>query len=144
MSLRPEQEAHGGSTYCGVAALSLMGKLDSLECRDMLIRWCVNRMVNGFQGRTGKDPDCCYSFWIGASLDILGEGHLIDLESTKSFTLSCCCHTTGGFSKYPDGHPDILHAYMGLAGLSVIKFSDPPLRELDARINISTRASTTF
>jgi prenyltransferase beta subunit len=24
--------------------------------------------VSGFQGRLGKDPDSCYSFWIGATL----------------------------------------------------------------------------
>ncbi len=47
-------------------------------------------------------------------------------------------YASGGFSKYPDGYPDALHAYMGLAGLSVI--GHPQLKPLDARINISTMA----
>ena len=64
----------GGSTFCAVASLSLMGRLDSAfspEERRGLARWCLRRQVTGFQGRPNKPSDTCYSFWIGASLEVL-------------------------------------------------------------------------
>jgi hypothetical protein len=44
-------ESHGGSTYCAVAALSLMGTLDVLSPaqHDKLVRWCAFRLNVGFQ-----------------------------------------------------------------------------------------------
>ncbi len=77
----PGMEAHGGSTYCAIAALQLMGRLDKTlgrgRRRERLIRWCVNRLsvgeegLAGFNGRPNKPVDTCYSFWVGASLTIL-------------------------------------------------------------------------
>lgn len=63
----PGQESHGGSTYCAIAALYLMGRLDDLPGKEELIQWCIERQLNGFQGRINKIPDTCYSFWIGIS-----------------------------------------------------------------------------
>ena len=34
------------------------------------MRWLLNRQCPGFQGRPNKDPDTCYSFWVGASLAV--------------------------------------------------------------------------
>ena len=44
-------ESHGGSTYCAVAALSLMGTLDVLSKAqlDKLVRWCSLRLNVGYQ-----------------------------------------------------------------------------------------------
>ena len=44
------QEAHGGSTFCAVASLKLMGKLDRIPRRNDLVDWCIARQVGGFQG----------------------------------------------------------------------------------------------
>ena len=46
-----DMESHGGSTYCAVAALSLMGTLDVLSRAqlDKLVRWCVLRLNIGYQ-----------------------------------------------------------------------------------------------
>ena len=62
----------GGSTFCGIAALVLMNKLDILSEKDVnrLIRWCINRQQSGFQGRPNKPVDTCYSFWVGATLKV--------------------------------------------------------------------------
>jgi len=62
----------GGSTFCGVASLSLMGKLDLLSSDQLegLKKWCIRRQQSGFQGRPHKPVDTCYSFWIGASLNV--------------------------------------------------------------------------
>ena len=50
----PFQESHGGSTYCAVAALWLMGKLDGVPNRDGLIRWLLDKQQFGFCGRVNK------------------------------------------------------------------------------------------
>jgi len=62
----------GGSTFCGIASLSLMGKLDFLSSVQLegLKKWCIRRQQSGFQGRPHKPVDTCYSFWIGASLNV--------------------------------------------------------------------------
>jgi len=94
----PGQESHGGATYCAVASLHLFGKLDKLPRKEALIKWCIERQISGFQGRINKDPDSCYSFWIGASLTLLGGYSLLDFNSIKGFTFSCE-QKKGGFSK---------------------------------------------
>jgi len=114
----PGQESHGGSTYCAIAALHLLNRLHQLPKRDQLIRWCVERQISGFQGRINKDPDCCYSFWIGATLTLLDSYHLIDFNALKGFTLTCET-STGGFGKCPGTYPDVLHTYMALCGMSL-------------------------
>jgi len=48
-----------------------MNKLDEgLKSKKDTLNWCLSRQVNGFQGRANKPPDTCYSFWIGAALDV--------------------------------------------------------------------------
>ena len=66
-------EAHGGYSFCGIASLVLMGK-ERLANTDRLLRWAVNRqmrMEGGFQGRTNKLVDGCYSFWQGGIFPLL-------------------------------------------------------------------------
>eukprot|EP00884_Botryococcus_braunii_P010891 jgi/Botrbrau1/19803/Bobra.0124s0049.3 len=62
---RPGNEAHGGYTFCGLAALMLIDRADVLDLPSLL-RWVVNRqgpLEGGFMGRTNKLVDGCYSFW---------------------------------------------------------------------------------
>ena len=50
-----------------------MGQLEtalSKEKFEGLKQWCLQRQKSGFQGRPNKDVDTCYSFWVGASLDV--------------------------------------------------------------------------
>lgn len=63
----------GGSTFCALASLVLMNQLDSSLVADELEqikRWCLFRQKSGFQGRPNKPVDTCYSFWVGASLEV--------------------------------------------------------------------------
>lgn len=69
-SLLPKAESHGGAAYCALASLSLIKRLDKID-RDSVVKWCLLRQESGFQGRINKDPDTCYSFWIGASLSVI-------------------------------------------------------------------------
>ncbi len=62
----------GGSTFCAIASLFLMGKLEILSANQIekLKLWCLNRQTTGFNGRVNKPWDTCYSFWIGSTLKV--------------------------------------------------------------------------
>ncbi|XP_014486780.1 PREDICTED: geranylgeranyl transferase type-1 subunit beta [Dinoponera quadriceps] len=135
----PGLESHGGSTFCAVASLILMGqrKLSS-EQLARLSRWCLMRQDGGFQGRPGKPPDTCYSFWIGATLHLFGIRDFSDAEQNKAFILSTQDSLIGGFAKFENTRPDPLHTYLGLCGLSLLKF--PGVRPINPELNMSERA----
>eukprot|EP00096_Caligus_rogercresseyi_P003954 TRINITY_DN1797_c0_g1_i2.p1 TRINITY_DN1797_c0_g1~~TRINITY_DN1797_c0_g1_i2.p1 ORF type:complete len:329 (+),score=73.35 TRINITY_DN1797_c0_g1_i2:356-1342(+) len=117
----PNCEAHGGSTFCAVASLYLMGELDnalSPTQRKKLEQWVLRRVGKGFQGRPNKPSDSCYSFWLGATLSILGVE--VDLKDCMDFTLSTQSEVVGGFAKWTNYSTDPLHTYFSLAGLSII------------------------
>jgi geranylgeranyl transferase type-1 subunit beta len=64
----------GGSTFCGVASLVLMNKLNTVFSEKHvkhLKSWCIFRQQSGFQGRPNKPVDTCYSFWVGATLKVI-------------------------------------------------------------------------
>jgi len=136
----PGLEAHGGSTYCAVAALTLMGRLDQLGEYKLkrLRRWCIGRQQTGFQGRPNKPEDTCYSFWVGATLCLLDLQHLCDKQANRRFVLSTQDPVIGGLAKWPDSQPDPLHTYLGLSGLSLA--GEPSLEPVDPGLNISHRA----
>lgn len=78
----PGSEAHGGYTFCGLAAMILINEADRLDL-DALIGWVVFRqgVEGGFQGRTNKLVDGCYSFWQGGVFALLRRFHSIIGES---------------------------------------------------------------
>lgn len=62
-------EAHGAYTQCGLAALLLM-KQPHLCDLSSLRRWLAARQLKfegGFNGRTNKLVDSCYSHWVGTA-----------------------------------------------------------------------------
>ena len=64
---------HGGYTYCGVGALALCGHRDHAHA---VAEYACRRQMaveGGFQGRTNKLVDTCYSYWQGALLPVLAE-----------------------------------------------------------------------
>lgn len=44
---------------------------------------------DGFQGRPNKPLDSCCSFWVGATMMLLGGLHLVDTAGVRAFHLSC-------------------------------------------------------
>ena len=85
----PFCEAHGGYTYCGIATLVLLKKLNKIDVNSLL-RWLVNKQMikeGGFSGRTNKLVDCCYSFWVGSIFNLLtmaDKKYYFDNELSKS------------------------------------------------------------
>lgn len=68
----PGSEAHGGYTFCGLATMILIDEVHRLDLTS-LIDWVVFRqgVECGFQGRTNKLVDGCYSFWQGGTCALL-------------------------------------------------------------------------
>ncbi|XP_077238665.1 prenyltransferase family protein [Tasmannia lanceolata] len=68
----PGSEAHGGYTFCGLATMILINEAHRLDLLG-LIEWVAFRqgVECGFQGRTNKLVDGCYSFWQGGVLAIV-------------------------------------------------------------------------
>lgn len=131
-------EGHGGSTYCAISALFLMGTLDQLPYKDKLLEWLVDRQEEGFNSRPNKFPDSCYGYWIGLTLQILNHLDFITPENHWEFYKECEFEY-GGFSKYPNNPPDLVHGYLSLCTLSLMGVSN--LQPIYGPLGISLRSS---
>ncbi|KAL3288746.1 hypothetical protein HHI36_003181 [Cryptolaemus montrouzieri] len=124
----PDMEAHGGYTFCGLAALIILRKQQLCDIQ-ALLRWLVHRQMRfegGFQGRTNKLVDGCYSFWQGASfalihnlLDYPPDHYLFDNGALQEYILTCAQHPSGGLIDKPGKYRDEYHSCYVLSGLSI-------------------------
>ena len=148
--LCPGQESHGGAAYVGYAALVLMEKQDEAMTpgqKQKLGSWCLRRQsTGGFQGRCNKLVDTCYSFWIGGTLQMLGQEWLdmMDKDSLREFLLRGTQTKMGGFSKVPGIYPDVLHSYFGLCGLSLIGSSEDGVQPISAMFGMAADLAKTL
>ena len=94
--------------------------------------------MNGYQGRTNKEPDSCYAFWVGASIALLDRFQDTDTSSTRRFLLNRCQFNSkvGGFSKLPGGYPDILHSFYSVCWLAMAGQPEDELKQLDAKLGL--------
>ena len=69
----PGNEAHGGYNFCALAGLLILGMANQCDI-DSQERWLLQRQVKlegGFQGRTNKLVDSCYSYWQGTAIALV-------------------------------------------------------------------------
>ncbi|MCQ2817197.1 MAG: protein farnesyltransferase subunit beta [archaeon] len=131
----PFCEGHGGYSYCAIATLVLLKRLNIIDINSFL-RWLTNRQMNkegGFNGRTNKLVDSCYSFWQGSIFNMLYEGNnnltiekelLYDQLALQAYILIVCQERNrGGLYDKPGKSPDIFHTNYASAGLSCSQFS---------------------
>jgi geranylgeranyl transferase type-1 subunit beta len=106
--------------------------------KDKTIEWLLWRQQDGsgFQGRSNKPADTCYSFWVGASLEMMGAYKFVDYKENRGF-LMCTQTHYGGFGKLIGSHPDVMHSYMGLASLSLM--DEPDIRKMNVALNVSLK-----
>ncbi|CAH1117346.1 unnamed protein product [Phaedon cochleariae] len=127
----PGMEAHGGYAFCGLAALVILNKGHLID-EQALLRWLVNRQMRlegGFQGRTNKLVDGCYSFWQGGAFPLLytllsrdgkfPPNHIFEERALQEYLLVCCQSPAGGLLDKPGKNRDIYHTCYTLSGLSV-------------------------
>ncbi|CCH61140.1 hypothetical protein TBLA_0E00790 [Henningerozyma blattae CBS 6284] len=122
-------ESHSAQVFTCLGALALTGKLDTILTKDeqeQTAWWLCERQVNegGFNGRPSKLPDACYSWWVGASLAILGKIDWINGDDLEKFLLKCQDEERGGFSDRPGNETDVFHTIFSLAGLSLVGKQD--------------------
>ncbi|CAE8643264.1 unnamed protein product [Polarella glacialis] len=128
-------EAHGGYSYCGLAALCIIGKAHALDLHAFL-NWAARKQMaheGGFQGRANKLVDSCYNFWLGGIFPLLHEafrqkGEDVALPENHSwfapsplqtYGLLACQHAGGGLKDKPGKSADFYHTCYALSGLSV-------------------------
>lgn len=105
--------------------LSLTNSLHLLDV-DKLGWWLCERQLpsGGLNGRPEKLPDVCYSWWVLATLTIMGRLHWINGHKLKEFILSCQDTETGGFADRTGNLPDIFHTLFGIGALSLLGYAD--------------------
>ncbi|CAG8511837.1 12144_t:CDS:10 [Rhizophagus irregularis] len=139
----PGIEGHGGYTFCGLAAMEIMGKTDLLDI-PLLLRWATSlqmQLEGGFQGRPNKLVDGCYSFWVGGLFPLLEAimtrnlpekdveqsnsevskyiaQSLFDREALQEYILIACQSPKGGLIDKPKRGADHYHTCYCLSGLS--------------------------
>lgn len=130
MSNVPGGEAHGGYTFCGVAALAVLGRLHELDV-SRLIFWLSRRQCEfgGFNGRTNKLLDSCYSFWVGSTFHVIdkyfekkvnNQGKMLfSEENLIKYIIFFCQNTEGGLWDKPGKKRDLYHTCYSLSGLSL-------------------------
>ncbi|XP_077761205.1 geranylgeranyl transferase type-2 subunit beta isoform X4 [Canis aureus] len=107
--------------YCCTGFLAITSQLHQVNS-DLLGWWLCERQLpsGGLNGRPEKLPDVCYSWWVLASLKIIGRLHWIDGEKLRSFILACQDEETGGFADRPGDMANPFHTLFGIAGLSLL------------------------
>ncbi|CAD5234558.1 unnamed protein product [Bursaphelenchus xylophilus] len=136
---RPGSESHSGQVYCCVGTLALTGCLEYINI-DRTAQWLADRQCpsGGLCGRPEKLPDVCYSWWVVASLAILGRLHYIDKADLTRFILAAQDDETGGIADRPGDMPDPFHTVFGLAGLSLL--GHPDLETVDPILCMTRRS----
>ncbi|XP_061390297.1 protein farnesyltransferase subunit beta-like [Musca vetustissima] len=132
----PDLEAHGGYTFCGIAALALLNEGHKCQ-QEQLLKWTLQRQMayeGGFQGRTNKLVDGCYSFWVGATIPITqaimnNDGKplakaLFDIGALQEYILLCCQKTNGGLIDKPGKPQDLYHTCYTLSGIAIAQHSE--------------------
>ncbi|KAG2457408.1 protein farnesyltransferase subunit beta [Polypterus senegalus] len=130
----PGLEAHGGYTFCGMAAMVILQKEYMLDLKSLL-HWVTSRQMRfegGFQGRCNKLVDGCYSFWQAGLLPLLhralhkeGDSALsmtnwmFHQQALQEYILLCCQNPAGGLLDKPGKSRDFYHTCYCLSGLSL-------------------------
>lgn len=115
----PFAEAHGGYTFCALAALQVLAKAQGMKDLEesgvdlvALRDWLVHRQMayeGGFQGRSNKLVDGCYSFWVGGAIAILGlNGSDLPFDSGVYEESHDCSGVTRRNDDFDDEGPGLL------------------------------------
>merc|ERR1712048_813446 len=111
---------------------AITGHLDTCD-QDRLGWWLAERQLpsGGLNGRPEKLPDVCYSWWVLASLRIIGRLHWINKEKLVAFILASQDEETGGIADRPGDMVDPFHTLFGIAGLSLLGYDKIELESVN-------------
>ncbi|KAF1967714.1 terpenoid cyclases/Protein prenyltransferase [Bimuria novae-zelandiae CBS 107.79] len=133
ISAAPGNEAHGAYAFCGLGALTILGPpketLNKYLDMPALIHWLSARQCapeGGYNGRTNKLVDGCYSHWVGGCWALVAAAvtspaavkTLWNRDALARYILSAAQFARGGLVDKPGKRPDAYHTCYNLAGLS--------------------------
>lgn len=143
----PFNEAHGGYSFCALAALRILHSVSTIDV-NALSSWLARRQMGfegGFSGRTNKLVDGCYSFWQGGAVAVLDgwyndeDGDANEGSESKGtielsydevmlqrYILLCAQDVNGGLRDKPSKPKDFYHSCYNLSGLSVAQHALEP------------------
>jgi protein farnesyltransferase subunit beta len=132
ISAAPRNESHGAYAFCGLGCLAIMGPpketLHKYLNVPLLVHWLSSRQCTpegGYNGRTNKLVDGCYSHWIGgcwAIVEAAAGSDLWDRSALARYILSAAQAKKGGLQDKPGKRPDAYHSCYNLAGLSAAQY----------------------
>lgn len=133
----PGMEAHGGYSYCALAALAIIGSAEQHINIQSFTDWLCRRQLpfeGGFSGRANKLVDSCYTFWQGAAFPLIAEIQrqmkdnvseppvLFSVEQAQMYVLLACQGENGGLRDKPRKQPDFYHSCYALSGLAALQY----------------------
>lgn len=136
ISAAPGNEAHGAYAFCGLGCLSILGPpketLPKYLNLPLLTYWLSSRQCapeGGYNGRTNKLVDGCYSHWVGGCWSLVEAATGLDSTSQlwnraalARYILSAAQEKDGGLKDKPGKHADAYHTCYNLAGLSATQY----------------------
>lgn len=128
----PGMEAHGGYSYCGLAAVAILGESAVAQIDiPAYVEWLGRRQMafeGGFQGRANKLVDSCYTFWQGAAFPLITEifsgEKLLVSHPAQLYILLAAQAETGGLRDKPGKPADFYHSCYALSGLAALQYPD--------------------
>ncbi|KAL5113512.1 CAAX farnesyltransferase (FTase) subunit beta [Pleosporales sp. CAS-2024a] len=137
ISAAPGNEAHGAYAFCGLGCLALLGPpqqtLPQYLDIPLLTHWLSSRQCSpegGYNGRTNKLVDGCYSHWVGgcwaiveASIPAPLATPLWNRPALARYILAACQEQKGGLKDKPGKSSDAYHTCYNLAGLSASQYN---------------------
>ena len=128
ISAAPGNEAHGAYAFCGLGCLSIVGPpketLNKYLDMKALTHWLASRQCSpegGYNGRTNKLVDGCYSHWVGGCWSIVEAASATGINNRYAlarYILAACQFKRGGLIDKPGKRADAYHTCYNLAGLS--------------------------
>jgi protein farnesyltransferase subunit beta len=132
ISATPGNESHGAYAFCGLGCLAILGPpketLHKYLDVNLLIHWLSSRQCTpegGYNGRTNKLVDGCYSHWVGGCWSIVEAATITGLWNRTAlgrYILAGCQEKKGGLKDKPGKHSDAYHTCYALAGLSAAQY----------------------
>jgi protein farnesyltransferase subunit beta len=128
ISAAPGNEAHGAYAFCGLGCLSILGPpketLNKYLDIPLLVHWLSSRQCTpegGYNGRTNKLVDGCYSHWVGGCWSLVEAATTTGIWNRAAlgrYILAAAQDKRGGLRDKPGKRSDAYHTCYNLAGLS--------------------------
>lgn len=136
ISAAPGNEAHGAYAFCGLGCLSILGPpketIPKYMNLSVLTQWLSSRQCapeGGYNGRTNKLVDGCYSHWVGGCWALVeaawpdgANTGLWNRTALGRYILAAAQERDGGLKDKPGKHADAYHTCYNLAGLSASQY----------------------